>query len=90
MAKKKGFYQQEGLDVTILPGGPGIAPVNEVLDGLSHYSVGNTEVLSLYQQGQPLVVLAALYQHSPSILLVRQDSNIYTVCDLNGKRTLKL
>jgi len=88
MAKEKGFYHQEGLDVTILPGGPGIAPAYEVLDGFSHYGVGNMEVLSLYQQGEPLVALAALYQHSPSILMVRQDSDIYTVRDLKGKRVM--
>lgn len=88
MAREKGFYQQEGLDVTIRPGGPGIAPAYEVLDGRAQYGVGNMEVLSLYQQGRPLVALVALYQHSPSILLVRQDSEIYTVKDLKGKRIM--
>ncbi|MEH6358148.1 MAG: ABC transporter substrate-binding protein [Pseudomonadales bacterium] len=88
MAKEKGFYQQEGLDVTISSGGPGIAPVYEVLDGRAQYGVGNMEVLSLYHQGKPLVALAALYQHSPSILLVRQNSDIYTVRDLKGKRIM--
>ena len=27
VAKDKGFYEEEGLDVTIKPGGPDIAPV---------------------------------------------------------------
>lgn len=88
MAKEKGFYQQEGLDVTIRLGGPGITPAREVLDGRAQYGVGNMEVLSLYHQGEPLVALAALYQHSPSILLVRQDSDIYTVGGLKGKRVM--
>lgn len=79
MAKEKGFYTQEGLKVTIYPGGPGITPVNEVLEGRAHYGVGNIEVLSFRQQGEPLVALAALYQHSPSTLLVHQDSGIHTV-----------
>lgn len=88
MAKEKGFYQEEGLDVFIRPGGPGIAPVNEVLEDKAQYGVGNMEVLSLFQQGKPLVALAAIYQHSPSILLVRQDSKIYSVHDLKGKRVM--
>ena len=49
MAKEKGFYQEEGLDVFIRPGGPGIAPVNEVLEDKAQYGVGNMEVLSLFQ-----------------------------------------
>lgn len=88
MAKEKGFYQQQGLDVEIRPGGPGIASVTEVLHGQAQYGVGNMEVLSLYQQGEPLIALATIYQHSPSILLVRQDSQIYTVKDLKGKRVM--
>jgi len=88
MAKEKGFYQREGLDVTILPGGPGIAPADEVLNDRAKYGVGNMEVLSLYVEGKPLVALAAIYQHSPSILLVRSDSQIYTVRDLKGKRVM--
>ena len=88
MAKEKGFYRDEGLDVTIVPGGPGLAPAYEVLEGRAHYGVGNIEVLSLFLEGKPLVALAALYQHSPSILLVRQDSDIYNVRDLRGKRIM--
>ena len=33
VAKDKGFYEEEGLDVTIKPGGPDIAPVQVLLGG---------------------------------------------------------
>jgi len=88
MAKEKGFYRQEGLDVTIRAGAPGIAPAYEVLDGRAEYGVGNMEILSLYVAGKPLVALAAIFQHSPSVFLVREDSQIYTVRDLKDKRVM--
>lgn len=88
MAKEKGYYQQEGLDVTIKAGGYGITPVVEVLNGVAHYGVGNMEVLALHQQGEPLVALSAIFQHSPSILLVRKNSSIYSAGDLKGKKVM--
>ena len=33
VAKDKGFYEEEGLDVTILPGGPDIAPTQVIAGG---------------------------------------------------------
>ena len=33
VAKDKGFYEDEGLDVTILPGGPDIAPETVIAGG---------------------------------------------------------
>src|SRR5262245_59920853 len=33
VAKDKGFYEAEGLDVTILPGGPDIAPETVIAGG---------------------------------------------------------
>ena len=88
MAQAKGFYQAEGLDVTIQEGGYGITPVQEVLKGKAQYGVGNMEILSLHQKGEPLVALAAIFQHSPSILLVRQSSDIYSAGDLKNKKIM--
>ncbi|MEH6358151.1 MAG: ABC transporter substrate-binding protein [Pseudomonadales bacterium] len=88
MAKEKGFYRQAKLEVNIRAGGSGIAPADEVLEGRAQYGVGNIELLSLYQQGKPLIALAAMYQHSPLVLLVLEDSDIYTVKDLKGKRVM--
>lgn len=88
MAKEKGFYRQAQLNVSIRAGGSGIVPVDEVLAGRAQYGVGNIELLSLYQQGKPLVALAAMYQRSPLVLLVLENSDIYTVQDLKGKRVM--
>ena len=88
MAKAKGFYADAGLDVEIRPGGKGISPVQEVLSGRADFGVGNTEVLTSYVNGEPLLALACGYQHSPSIFLARRDSGILTVADMRGKRIM--
>lgn len=87
-AVEKGFYQQEGLEVRLHAGDPQHQPVPEVLSGRAQYAEGNSEVLYQRLQGAPLVALAAIFQHSPSILLVRRDSGIASVHDLIGKRVM--
>ncbi|WP_434662844.1 ABC transporter substrate-binding protein [Aeromonas sp. NJAU223] len=88
MAKAKGYYADAGLDVEIRPGGKGISPMEEVLTGRADFGVGNTEVLTGYAKGEPLLALACVYQHSPSVFLARRDSGILTVADMRGKRIM--
>lgn len=87
-ALEKGFYQDEGLDVRIHAGDPAHQPVQEVLAGHAQYAEGNSEVLFQRLQGKPLVALAAIFQHSPSVLLTRRDSGIKSVHDLMGKKVM--
>ncbi len=87
-AVEKGFYKAEGLDVRLVPGDPSRKPVSEVLTGRAQYAEGNSEVLYHRLRGKPLVALAAIFQHSPSVLLVRGDSGIRTPQDLIGKKVM--
>lgn len=87
-AVAQGFYRQEGLEVRLHAGDPAHPPVQEVLSKHANYAVGNSEVLFQRLQGKPLVALAAVFQHSPSILLTRKDSGIASVHDLVGKKVM--
>ncbi len=87
-ALHKGFYRENGLDVTIVAGAPDRRPVDEVLAGRAQYGEANSELLFHYLKGNPLVALAAIFQHSPSVLLTRKDSGIRTPQDLVGKRVM--
>ncbi len=84
-ALEQGYYRDAGLDVTILPGGP-FNTYEEVLSGRAQYGVTNTEVLLHRLDGDPLVALATIFQHSPQVFMVRQDSDIYEPKDLAGRR----
>lgn len=87
-ALEKGFYRAAGLDVRLHEGGSGRLPVDDVLAGRAQYGSANSEVLFQRLKGQPLVALAAIFQHSPSVLLVRADSGIRTPHDLVGKTVM--
>lgn len=87
-AVEKGFYRDEGLDVTIQAGSPIRTPVSEVLAGNAQYGEANSELLYHYLEGEPLVALAAIFQHSPSILLARKDSGIRSPQQIAGKTVM--
>lgn len=87
-AVEKGYYKDEGLEVVLHAGTPNRQPVSVVLGGRAQYGEGNSEVLFQKLQGAPLVALAAIFQHSPSVLLVRKDSGIDSVHGLAGKKVM--
>ncbi len=87
-AIEKGFYRQEGLEVRLHEGAPGRVPVQEVLAGRAQYGEANSELLYERLKGKPLVALATIFQHSPSVLLARADADINSPQDLIGKRVM--
>lgn len=87
-ALEKGFYRDVGLDVRIVAGSPERNPVSEVLAGRAQYGEANSELLYHYLQGEPLVSLAAIFQHSPSVLLTLDSSNIHTPQDMIGRKVM--
>lgn len=87
-AKHKGFYKAAGFDVELSAGGPNIQPVSEVLSGRADFATANSEVLVEQLQGKPLVALAAIFQHSPSILLTMKSSGITKAEQLKNKSVM--
>lgn len=84
-AKEQGYYRDVGLDVTIREGGPGIDAVKEVLSGRADFGVGTSALVVERYLGKPVVVFAALMQHSPIALLARRGHGVESVLDLAGK-----
>ena len=88
MAKEKGFYKDVGLDVKIKKFGPGIMPIDEVVSKKATYGIGRSSLIIDKSHGKNIVLLAAIFQSSPEILLARKDSNIKTVKDFVGKKVM--
>jgi two-component system, OmpR family, phosphate regulon sensor histidine kinase PhoR len=86
-ALQRGFYKNEGLDVEIREGEPGINPISPLLAGKADFAVGDADGLLARLQGKPVVALAAIYQHSPFILLT-SGRQINDPADLIGKRVM--
>jgi len=61
--------------------------VQEVLQGHAQYGEANSELLLERLRGAPLVALAAIYQHSPSVLIARKDAEISSPDGLVGKKS---
>jgi diguanylate cyclase (GGDEF)-like protein len=85
-ALERGYYREAGFDVTIVPAKPGIDPVDVVLNGGADFGIASSELVLRYAKGDPVVVLATIFQHSPLTLFVRSDADIKTVRDLAGRR----
>ena len=81
----KGYYKDEGLDLTIQPGGPYITVEKQVSAGGAQFGMGSSDkVLESISGGQSIVAVAATMQHDPQGIMVRKDSPIHSFSDLNG------
>lgn len=87
-AQQQGYYREAGLDVNILEAEPGMDVIKEVVSGRAQFGVGTSALLLSRQQGQPVVVLAVIFQHSPLVLVARTGAGIASVHDLAGKRVM--
>jgi len=74
-AREKGFYSDVGLEVVIREAQPGVDPISQVLEGNANFGVGTSELLLRHSQGDPVRVLAVVFQHSPLALAVASHSS---------------
>mgnify|MGYP001606940379 CR=1 FL=1 len=81
----QGYYQAAGLDVQLLEAEPGRDPVDTVLHGGAEFGVGTSELILRRDRGDPVVVLAAIFQHSPLVLLARRDNGANDLQALHDK-----
>jgi len=85
-AQAKGFFAAEGLDVTILPGGPNAFVMPKVATGQADIGqADSTNTLLQQAEGLPVLQFGAVFQDDPSGLLVNAESSIRTFADLEGK-----
>lgn len=86
VALDKGFYRNEGLDVTIKPGGPDIAPPQVIAGGGADVVVEwMPAALSAREKGLALVNIAQPFKSSGMMLTCRKDSGIKSPSDFRGK-----
>src|SRR6266852_2081141 len=89
-ALEQGFYRDAGLDVTIREGGPGIDVAETVASGKADFGVCNASVLREWTVGRRLVVLAAIFQRSPAVILVTRRADISNVSELRGRTLMDM
>ncbi|GIL01124.1 MAG: nitrate ABC transporter substrate-binding protein [Alphaproteobacteria bacterium] len=86
VAKDKGFYAEENLDVEIKPGGPDIAPPQVIAGGGADVVVEwMPAALASREKGVPLVNIAQPFKSSGMMLTCRKETGIATPADFKGK-----
>jgi NitT/TauT family transport system substrate-binding protein len=86
VAQDKGFYEAEGLDVTIKPGGPDIAPPQVIAGGGADVVVDwMPSALASRERGVPLVNIAQPFKSSGMMLTCLKETGITTPEDFRGR-----
>ena len=86
VAKEKGFYDEEGLNVTILPGGPDIAPTQVIAGGGADVVIDwMPSALAAREKGVPLVNIAQPFKSSGMMLTCLKETGITSPADFKGK-----
>jgi len=86
-ALEKGFYKEAGLLVKIIENTGDDASKN-VLEGKAEFGIAMSDLILLRSEGYNVVALAAIYQHSPLIILVPKKTGIDNLHALSGKRIM--
>lgn len=86
VAQAKGYYEEEGLNVTILPGGPDIAPTQVMAGGGADVVVDwMPSALAAREKGLPLVNIAQPFASSGMMLTCMADTGIKEPKDFADK-----
>ncbi|MFT5661389.1 MAG: polar amino acid transport system substrate-binding protein [Sulfurimonas sp.] len=88
IAKENGFYKDVGLDVEILEWNPNINNITDTLNDTSTYTMNYSSILIDISNGKDIVLLSAIFQSSPLVLLTTEESNIQSIKDFKGKRIM--
>ena len=86
VAQAKGFYEEEGLNVEIKPGGPDIAPEQVIAGGGADViTTWMAAALAARERGVPLVNIAQPFKQSGLLLTCRKDMGVESTDDFKGK-----
>lgn len=88
MAKEKGFYQDVDLDVNILEYENGVEPSKSVTQNEHAFAVGYSSVILDETNTNEMVLLSAIFQSSPHVLVSLRSSGIKSIKDFKNKKIM--
>ncbi|RSL32433.1 myristoyl transferase [Salibacterium salarium] len=86
-AQSEGYFEENGLDVDIQPGGPEVSTIQMVAAGDADFGLAHADQLLLARnQGMELVALGASLQNSPQALMFHEEAGLEDFEDMNGRQ----
>jgi len=90
-ALAKGFYREAGLDVEIIPGGPGPTLPQLMMAGTADLAMDRSDdVLVRVSNKLPFVIVSAFMERDPQAILVHDDDPVRSFPDLNGRTIMAI
>ncbi len=87
VAQAKGWYKQQGIALTILPYSNNVYPEHLVTSGQADFGISYAAALTENRAlKQPMISVAAIFQHNTSGLVSLKTSGLDSVGKLAGKR----
>lgn len=84
-ALDQGYYEEEGLDVTLQEGGADIVPQDALVSGDADYAISWVpKVLGSIQQGANITSVAQIFERSATMQVSFKEHNITSAKDLAG------
>jgi NitT/TauT family transport system substrate-binding protein len=85
-ALDQGYYEDEGLDVEIIPSGGDIVPQDALANGEVDYAIAWVpKVLGSIEQGANITDVAQIFERSATLQVSFADAGIDSVADLEGR-----
>ncbi len=87
LAKARGYYAAEGIDLAINPGGPNLLTENLVATGADTFGLsgGTDSVFAARDKGLPVVCVGIAHQVTPFVFVARADGPVKALTDFRGK-----
>ncbi len=87
VAIDKGYFRDAGIDLRLVPGGPGIDPIQNVAGGTATFgnAASNGILVNARASGLPLKAFATALQRHPFAFFYLAESGIRTPRDFEGK-----
>lgn len=87
LAMDNGYYSDEGLDLTYLPGGPDVIPESTIITGRADLTLTtpDTTIKAIAEQGAPFKIIGAQYQKNPIGIVSLASNPIRSPADMVGK-----
>lgn len=87
-AQEKGYFSEEGLEVEFREFNTQRNVDDQVISGEAEYGIMDSSLIQNYANGEPVIALAAIFQHDPLIFFAKKSSGIVSPYEMRNKRIM--